>query len=135
MTKGIEKVLHEIGVDAQGKAISFITKKVPLRDKNKKIIGVMGTSIDLRHIANMQADIINYSMGNLFWKDIHGRFLGCNKAFANEIGFSSPEDLIGKTDYDLKLSDPALIEKVMELDQEITNTGKVVHREEIGARA
>jgi two-component system aerobic respiration control sensor histidine kinase ArcB len=135
MTENITRVLHEIGVDAQDNAISFLTKKIPLRDINNNIIGVMGTSIDLSHLAHMQADIINYSMGNLFWKDLHGRFLGCNKAFANEIGFNSPQEVIGKTDYDLKLSDPSLIEKVMELDQEIINTGKEVVREEIGANS
>lgn len=41
----------------------------------------------------------------IFWKDMNGVYLGCNKRMANELGFDSPEDLIGKTDYDLNLLD------------------------------
>lgn len=36
----------------------------------------------------------------IFWKDLDSNFLGCNQYFANEAGKSSPEQLIGKDDYD-----------------------------------
>lgn len=37
----------------------------------------------------------------IFWKDINGVYLGCNKGFATVAGFSSVEDIIGKTDFDM----------------------------------
>ena len=37
----------------------------------------------------------------VFWKDCDSVYLGCNQNFARAAGSESPEDLIGKTDYDL----------------------------------
>ena len=37
----------------------------------------------------------------VFWKDKKGCYLGCNQAFADEAGFTSPEDVAGKTDTEL----------------------------------
>jgi PAS domain S-box-containing protein len=40
----------------------------------------------------------------IFWKDKDLRFLGCNRIFANIAGAVSPEDLIGKSDFDMAWS-------------------------------
>ena len=37
----------------------------------------------------------------IFWKDRDSVFLGCNRNFARDAGLDSPEDIVGKTDYDL----------------------------------
>ena len=37
----------------------------------------------------------------IFWKDRNSVYLGCNRNFAIAAGLNSPEDIIGKTDYDL----------------------------------
>lgn len=37
----------------------------------------------------------------VFWKDRNSVFLGCNRMFAADAGYSNPDDLIGKTDYDV----------------------------------
>jgi PAS domain S-box-containing protein len=37
----------------------------------------------------------------IFWKDLHSVFLGCNYHFARAAGLYSPEEIIGKTDFDL----------------------------------
>ena len=36
----------------------------------------------------------------IFWKDTEGKYLGCNHAFAKLAGQKTPEELIGKCDYD-----------------------------------
>ncbi len=36
----------------------------------------------------------------IFWKDLNSNFLGCNQYFAKEAGKISPEQLIGKDDYE-----------------------------------
>lgn len=37
----------------------------------------------------------------IFWKDTDSRYLGCNEYTANHAGLTSPEEIIGCTDYDL----------------------------------
>ena len=37
----------------------------------------------------------------VFWKDINSKYLGCNKVFSASAGFNTPEDVIGKTDYQM----------------------------------
>lgn len=37
----------------------------------------------------------------VFWKDRNSVYQGCNYLFAANAGFESPEDIVGKTDYDL----------------------------------
>ena len=46
-------------------------------------------------------DLINQLPAAIFWKNTESVFLGCNKYFANLAGLSSPQDIIGVTDYDL----------------------------------
>ena len=37
----------------------------------------------------------------IFWKDQNLVYLGCNRNFAEDAGLASPENIIGKTDYDM----------------------------------
>ncbi len=67
-------------------------------------------------------NIINNLPHFIFWKDKDSRFLGCNFAFAKSAGFDSPNDLIGKTDYDMVWKDKAA--EYIKTDQKIMATGK-----------
>src|SRR5512134_291113 len=51
--------------------------------------------------------IMNNIPQAVFWKDQNLAYLGCNQAFADDAGFSSPEDMIGKTDFDMPWKDQA----------------------------
>ncbi len=44
--------------------------------------------------------IIDTAPQTIFWKDLEGRYLGSNRAFAANTGFD-PAEVIGKTDFDL----------------------------------
>ncbi|MGE5309026.1 MAG: PAS domain-containing protein [Deltaproteobacteria bacterium] len=44
---------------------------------------------------------------SVFWKDRNSTFLGCNRRFAEKAGVRSPEELIGKNDFDLVWKDQA----------------------------
>ncbi|UEM03275.1 PAS domain-containing protein [Skermanella rosea] len=44
--------------------------------------------------------IIDHLPELIYWKDQQGRFLGCNRAFAEANGLTSPEEVRGKTDWD-----------------------------------
>jgi PAS domain S-box-containing protein len=52
-----------------------------------------------------QRDLLETLLANvpasIFWKDRNSVFLGANKRFAQDAGLRSPDELIGKTDYDL----------------------------------
>ncbi|MDP3482010.1 MAG: EAL domain-containing protein [Sulfuricella sp.] len=37
----------------------------------------------------------------IFWKDNNSVYLGCNRVFAKDAGLAHPNDIIGKTDFDL----------------------------------
>lgn len=37
----------------------------------------------------------------IFWKDRNSVFLGCNRNFLDDAGLSSPEEIVGKTDFDM----------------------------------
>jgi len=37
----------------------------------------------------------------VFWKDKNLTYLGCNQLFAEDAGFTSPDDIIGKTDFEM----------------------------------
>jgi PAS domain S-box-containing protein len=43
----------------------------------------------------------------VFWKDRDLKYLGCNRPFALDSGFTSPEELIGKSDYEMGWAEQA----------------------------
>lgn len=45
--------------------------------------------------------ILNTVPQSIFWKDMDGAYLGCNLTFAMSAGLNSPEQIKGKTDFDL----------------------------------
>ena len=50
---------------------------------------------------NMLVQIIDTIPQFVFWKDRDSVYLGCNMVFARAAGIEHPEDIVGKTDYDL----------------------------------
>ena len=49
--------------------------------------------------------LINNIPTAVFWKDADLVFRGCNKEFSQQFGFSDPEKIIGKTDFDFPFSE------------------------------
>lgn len=45
--------------------------------------------------------IIESLPARIFWKDRESRYLGCNTLFAKDAGFDQPDELIGKTDFEM----------------------------------
>jgi two-component system sensor histidine kinase/response regulator len=71
-----------------------------------------------RSTLNLVLDMVPQS---IFWKDLEGRYLGCNRVFAVAVGLDDPARIVGKTDFDLpwpreeaeayRADDRAVIEK------------------------
>ena len=46
-------------------------------------------------------NVLSNVPASIFWKDRNSVYLGVNKQFAHDTGLQSPDELIGKSDYDL----------------------------------
>lgn len=69
--------------------------------------------------------ILQHTVGNLYWKDNTGRYLGANQAFISLAGLRHHDEIIGKTDREL-FSSVMSNEKLLlleETDRRILSTG------------
>ena len=116
-----------------------LTNKAPLYDEQGNIIGIIGTSLDVTaRIAAEEHEketlsqaiktyeiyldnILKNVPGAVYWKDINGFYLGCNHSEAKITGLNSPEEIVGKTDYDLPWDNTANILRTT--DQKVMRTG------------
>jgi PAS domain S-box-containing protein len=55
----------------------------------------------LRKSEQLLRQVLDTIPVRLFWKDTESVFLGCNRLFASDSGLQSPEELVGKTDFDM----------------------------------
>lgn len=73
------------------------------------------------------AQLLQLVMDNIpqfiFWKDRNSVFLGCNRNFAKIAGFDSPEELVGKTDYDMPWR-PEEAEFFRRIDRDVMESGR-----------
>ncbi len=96
---------------ADGKIGWLDTSKVPLRDPEGTVIGVLGTSTDITEQRNAEEAlqdsqqmlqlVLDNVPDRVFWKDRDSNFLGCNRNAARDAGLSDPKDIIGKNDHEL----------------------------------
>jgi PAS domain S-box-containing protein len=56
---------------------------------------------ELQRSRQLLQTIIDTVPIRIFWKDRGLRYLGCNPLFARDAGYSSPEEMIGKDDYQM----------------------------------
>ncbi len=79
--------------------------------------------IELIKSKNMFQLIMDNIPQLISWKDINSIYLGCNQNFARVAGLDNPEDIIGKSDYELpwKISES---ESFYEIDQLVMDTDK-----------
>lgn len=62
----------------------------------------------------------------VYWKDLNGLYQGCNEMVARLAGFSSPQEIVNLSDYDIakKLGwDDSVVEPIVKADREIMATG------------
>ena len=84
-------------------------------EKDKKIE-------ELESEITMLKSIIYKMPGNVYWNDTDGIYLGCNENNAAMLRLNSPEEIKGKSTYDLLVKD--LADSVREADLEIIRTKK-----------
>jgi PAS domain S-box-containing protein len=62
---------------------------------------------DLRKSKDLLQLIVEHVPASIFWKDRDFRYLGGNMQFAKGAGHSSPDELIGKSDFEMEWKDQA----------------------------
>lgn len=76
----------------------------------------------LRRSRDILKGIVDAMPARVFWKDRDYAYLGCNAAFARDAGFASPEDLIGKNDFELVWKEQAELYRAD--DREVMESGR-----------
>ncbi len=109
--------------DVQGKEKLLIVSKVPLIDDNQTVYGILGIYSESSSLQLLDK-VISHIPHHIFWKDTKGRFLGCNQLFAKVAGYNKPEEIIGKTDFDMPWCDQA--DKYVSDDQTVMKSKKPV---------
>jgi len=73
--------------------------------------------------------LISIFPGHIYWKDIYGLFVACNKAQAISAGFQDSKDMLGKSDYDMPWKDNA--DEISKTDKEVMETKIPIVRTEV----
>jgi len=108
------------------------TDKIPYIDAHGKVVGLIGFALDItdrKHAEESLLEshqiiegIINSIPVRVFWKDTNLVFLGCNKLFAQDAGFTDPKEIIGKNDFQMNWGKQA--EQYQQDDREVIESGR-----------
>ncbi len=113
-----------------GEKITLLTNAISVEISGHSYFFTISTDItqekrvkeELTNSRRMLRDVLNTIPVRVFWKDKDLKFLGCNDQFAKDSGYQSPEDIIGKFDYDLSWKENA--ESFRLDDLEVMQSGK-----------
>ncbi|BAP55333.1 signal transduction histidine kinase [Thioploca ingrica] len=130
------RICHQQGYYIWVETISTLVENTPLGNQ-QEIIAVSRDITERKQVEdNLQSHLqfletlMNTIPIPIFYKDIQGRYLGCNLAFAQLISDQPPADLIGKTVYDIA---PAAIAQLnTQIDQDlIRRRGKQTYETQV----
>ena len=90
-------------IRGRGKGVRF--------DREGRITRMIGTHTDITEKKAAEEElrksratldlVLNTIPQSVFWKDRNGCYLGCNQAFARDLGLEDPQHILGKTEFDL----------------------------------
>ena len=131
---GIPKLSYEEPEPSDKGTRWLRTNKVPLRNAEGEVVGVLGTYEDISETkqATLQLAYERYLLNSLlentldpiYFKDTEGHFTRVSAIMVAKRGLTSADELLGKTDFDFFMKERA--QKIYEQEQEIVRTGKPV---------
>jgi len=148
MRRGVAIEREELVTSNNGDERIFLVNKAPLRDKSGKVIGTIGHGFDITDLKRRQAElerakldvenekgsienrlntVVEMIVGAHWWKDINGRYLGCNYEAIKNYGLESVSEMIGKTDYELPWVTEA--DDILASDNEVIKKGVEITKE------
>jgi PAS domain S-box-containing protein len=142
MRTGQPVVNREVKGQRPGQAPRWVSyTEAPLRDAAGQVIGVFAISRDITDRKQVEQDLererdlmkalMDTSPDSIYFKDDQLRFMRVSRATAEKEGFTGPEQMIGKSDFDI--FDHETAQKYYDQEMEIINRGQpVVNREEKG---
>ncbi|MBM3845835.1 MAG: PAS domain S-box protein, partial [Verrucomicrobia bacterium] len=106
--------------------------KTPLIDSRGEVAGVQGIFWDvteqrrleqaLAHERDLLKALLDHIPDRIFFKDSQSRFIRCSSSMFSSLGFKSPEEVIGKTDFDYYPQEEA--QGFFDEEQRIITTGQ-----------
>jgi PAS domain S-box-containing protein len=115
-----------------GREHTLLTTKLPFRDSEGRICGLVGIGHDiterkraeeaLRHEQSLMATLMDNVPAAIYFKDAASRFLRVNRAHSRKFGLSDPAQLTGKSDADFFFGEHA--RQALADEQEIIRTGQ-----------
>ena len=90
-------------LEARNVELQQLTEKLEQRvaERTQELSASIDTLKQTQHLLRLVFDTVPQWVA---WKDINSVYQGCNQSFAQAVGLSSPDEIIGKNDYDLPLS-------------------------------
>ena len=113
---GQANVNEETITNAAGELRTIVTKKSRFLSPSGQafIVGIIRDITERKQAEEAVAEsrrmlqlVLDTIPVRVFWKDLEGRFVGCNRSFASDAGFDSPDALVGKDDYAMWWKDQA----------------------------
>ncbi|BCA94851.1 hypothetical protein TUM19329_12120 [Legionella antarctica] len=128
--------------DINGLNQIYLTQKIPIFNKQGELSGIAGISINITARKHAEekvrlekekveltlASIIENLPGHVYWKNKDSIYQGCNLAQAKSAGFSDPNEMIGKTDFEMPWHHEADI--LRESDLAVINNKETLTTEE-----
>jgi PAS domain S-box-containing protein len=151
------RCFHEYIIDSEGNNKVYLSYKTPLFDDLQELFGLATVAIDVTEVNRKELQLRSESRAkssyidsmtyfdqiatmfnrmtsnipaNIYWKDAHGAYLGCNATLAQIAIMKGMSNIIGKTIYDLMPETEA--RKISAVDDQVLKKGEVVTLEEEG---
>ncbi len=110
-TRGEARNLEYTVVHKDGHHVDVILNASARFDEEGNLINTRGSVLDISERKRMMAQIrqsqqmlktvLDTIAVRVFWKDLDLNFLGCNQLFAADGGVEKPEEIVGKSDFDM----------------------------------
>ncbi|HTR43002.1 MAG TPA: PAS domain S-box protein [Pseudomonadales bacterium] len=131
--------LEETYTLPDGSMEHFYVVKSPVFGPDGHVIGSQGIQFDITarkraekelfKSQQMLRTILDTIPQRVFWKDENSVYVGCNKPLANDCGYESPEQLIGKTDFQTQSAATAELYRADDLKVMETGQAKMNYEE------
>jgi PAS domain S-box-containing protein len=118
-------VIRKVQTDDNDKPVSMIglITDITLRKETEKALNE--SKQKLFETNQLQKMLLDNIPVRLFWKDLNSIYLGCNNIFASDAGLPSPEQIIGKSDYELSWIEEASRYRKDDLEVMISGQEKI----------
>ncbi len=119
-TSGMRSYHQEYRILAKDGTVRWVDDQTTVeRDSEGNITHYQGIVVDITERKQVEQelieshrmlrDVLETIPVRVFWKDRAGKYLGCNRLFAQDAGRVSPEALIGKDDHSINLPELAAL--------------------------